>query len=109
MIHARDDYNRFQDPALDNPSLLAPGSSPIAADEPVFLLRAHDRHFVSMLEHYARLVDNDENVSLGDSAVFHTLLFRHAELAKAWQSAHGCKSPDLHYASNGPFEGDSEE
>ena len=31
MIHARDDYNRIQDPA-----------GKIPADEPVFLLRAQD-------------------------------------------------------------------
>ena len=40
MIHARVDYNRIQDPALENPSLLAGNSKPIASDEPVFLLRA---------------------------------------------------------------------
>lgn len=37
MIHARPDYNRFQDPAIDDPSLLGEGSTPIRVDEPVML------------------------------------------------------------------------
>lgn len=43
MIHARSDYNRIQDPAVDDPSLLSEGSTPIGVDEPVFLLRAKDQ------------------------------------------------------------------
>ena len=43
MIHARNDYNRIQDPAISDPSLLSPGSSPIGKDEPVFLIRGKDQ------------------------------------------------------------------
>lgn len=42
MKHLRKDYDRIQDPAIADPSLLAPGCKPIAEDEPVFLLRAQD-------------------------------------------------------------------
>lgn len=34
---------RIQDPGLADSTLLAPGTTPIAADEPVFLLRASDK------------------------------------------------------------------
>lgn len=55
MIHARDDYNRIQDPGVENPSLLPKGATPIAEDEPVFLIRAQDRLSVEALEYYAFL------------------------------------------------------
>lgn len=42
MKHARPDYNRIQDPGLHEPSLVREGATPIAEDEPVFLLRASD-------------------------------------------------------------------
>lgn len=45
MKHARDDYNRIQDPA-----------GLIPADEPVFLLRAQDKHAAETLRYYAHLV-----------------------------------------------------
>jgi len=45
MKHARDDYNRIQDP-----------SGLIPSDEPVFLLRAQDQHAAATLRHYASLV-----------------------------------------------------
>jgi hypothetical protein len=45
MKHARDDYNRIQDPA-----------GLIPDDEPVFLLRGQDRHAAEAVEHYASLV-----------------------------------------------------
>jgi hypothetical protein len=44
MIHARDDYNRIQDPA-----------GKIPADEPVFLLRAQDELAARAVEFYAGL------------------------------------------------------
>jgi hypothetical protein len=56
MKHAMKHYNRIQDPGLTNPDLLD-GHSPIAEDEPVFLLRARDvlapgtvRYWASSLE-----------------------------------------------------------
>lgn len=42
MKHARDDYNRIQDPA-----------GLIPDDEPVFLLRAQDRHAAATVRSYA--------------------------------------------------------
>lgn len=45
MKHARDDYNRIQDPA-----------GLIPADEPVFLLRAQDKHAAEAVSYYAWLV-----------------------------------------------------
>ena len=45
MIHARSDYDRIQDPAVSDPSLLSEGSTPIGDDEPVFLIRASDQAF----------------------------------------------------------------
>jgi hypothetical protein len=62
MLHARPDYNRIQDPALNDPSLLSPGSTPIAAEEPVFLLRAQDVTAAAVLRFWAYLnKDGDSN------------------------------------------------
>ncbi len=44
MIHAREDYNRIQDPA-----------NKIPADEPVFLLRAQDALACKAVAYYAEL------------------------------------------------------
>jgi hypothetical protein len=65
MIHARNDYNRIQDPGLENPDLISNGSTPIAADEPVFLLRAQDRTAAEVVRYWAQcqqqLSDHDAN------------------------------------------------
>jgi hypothetical protein len=96
MIHARDDYNRMQDPALDDPDLLSPGSTPIGTDEPVVLFRAQDRHMIAVLEHYRDLVDADEHQKNETARLEVTeALDDHLERVRAWQAAHGCKSPDL--------------
>lgn len=57
MRHARKDYDRIQDPALTDPSL-ALGSTPIAEDEPVFLLRASDDLAPEVVREWAALYDN---------------------------------------------------
>ncbi len=62
MIHARSDYSRFQDPALKKPELLGEGSTPIADDEPVFLLRAQDKHAAAAVRYYAMLLVEDPDV-----------------------------------------------
>ncbi len=62
MRHARTDYDRFQDPALNDPSLLGEGSYPIAADEPVFLLRANDKHAAKAVAYYAMRLSQDTEV-----------------------------------------------
>ena len=62
MKHARPDYNRIQDPALYEPGLLSEGSTPIGEDEPVFLLRAQDKHAAKMLIIYAAELEADPDV-----------------------------------------------
>ena len=62
MRHARKDYDRFQDPAVDDASLLGEGSTPIAPDEPVFLLRAQDRHAAKVVAFYAGMLESDPEV-----------------------------------------------
>jgi hypothetical protein len=89
MKHARPDYERFQDPAIDNPELLGIGSTPIAEDEPVFLLRAKDKHFIPMLMQYLRMIYNDASEEMLDA------VNAHIGLAREWQDEHGTKTPDM--------------
>ena len=78
MIHARDDYNRIQDPA-----------GKIGHDEPVFLLRAQDRYFIPMLVAYREhLLAN----RLYDMA---HLIDEHIDRAKIWQRFNTTKIPDV--------------
>jgi len=89
MIHARKDYNRFQDPALENPELLGEGSTPIGEDEPVFLLRARDEHFQRMLMFYVLLVEEDNSSDMVSAVM------AHKKLSREWQTRHGTKTPDM--------------
>lgn len=50
MRHAREDYNRFQDPA-----------GLIPKDEPVFILRGQDKYAPQTVEFYATLVEDGKN------------------------------------------------
>jgi len=90
MRHARADYIRFQDPALENPSLLSEGSTAIAEDEPVMLFRAKDRLFVSVLEHYKRELFRIEAAPNMIYAVD-----EHIEEAREWQLLNGTHVPDM--------------
>lgn len=81
MKHARPDYNRIQDPAINDPSLLSEGSTPIGKDEPVFLLRAQDRTAAQVVAYWAwlneRIHDHDPKaVAFAKS---------HAKLMDQWQ------------------------
>jgi hypothetical protein len=76
MRHARDDYNRIQDPA-----------GLIPDDEPVFLLRGQDRHAASTLEHYAERV-----AAAGGDELIVRLTLEQASRMRMW-SKH--KEPDL--------------
>lgn len=76
MIHARIDYNRFQDP-----------EGKIGEDEPVILFRAQDEHFIQVLAFYLAMVGADEDMRAALSI--------HICRAHAWQEAHGCKRPDM--------------
>lgn len=54
MIHARDDYNRMQDPA-----------GKIPADEPVLLFRAQDKHTAMVARFYRELLQSDPETTPG--------------------------------------------
>ena len=51
MLHARADYNRFQDPE---------GKIPV--DEPVMLFRAQDKYTARVVMFYAKLLEEDPAV-----------------------------------------------
>lgn len=89
MIHARSDYNRIQDPAVSDPSLLSEGSSPIAEDEPVFLVRASDRAFVETLQAW-----RESHLRNGGDTKMADAVNRHIELALEWQSNNRRKIAD---------------
>lgn len=78
MKHARRDYDRIQDPGLQNPDLVAPGSSPISQDEPVFLLRGSDITASAVVMFWARL---NEEVG-GDARAIHLARQQAVEMAK---------------------------
>lgn len=89
MKHARSDYDRFQDPALYDNSLLPEGSTPIGADEPVMLFRAQDKLFISVLNHY-----RDCLLGTGNKIMVR-MVDDHIRAVREWQDAHGCKYPDV--------------
>jgi hypothetical protein len=78
--HAREDYNRIQDPA-----------GKIGDDEPVFLLRAKDKYAPMALIGWIAMQLNDPN---HDGALI-DLAVGHVRAMQQWQAANGCKVPDL--------------
>lgn len=73
MIHARDDYNRIQDP-----------EGKIEQDEPVFLLRAKDPLFIPILQIYAFLYGY---ISASNKFNFmYNTLMNHIILATEWRN-----------------------
>lgn len=76
MRHARNDYNRIQDPA-----------GLIPEDEPVFLFRGQDKYASAILRFYASLVAADKPAS---PIVKATL--RQADAMDAWGTK---KAPDM--------------
>lgn len=88
MIHARQDYNRFQDPAIDDPALLGDGSTPIGVDEPVMLFRAKDENFIPVLIEYRNMVWNT-------SRPVADLVNQQIDRARKWQKDNPTKTPDL--------------
>lgn len=80
MLHARNDYNRIQDPALK-----------IGKDEPVFLARAKDKHFIPLLEAYLYLVTSEEHYDTGIVMAIR----EHIERARRWQRGNVVHSPDM--------------
>lgn len=85
MIHARQDYNRIQDPL-----------NKIPADEPVFMVRAQDKNAASTARYWAELNDLDD----GDPRLS-ALARKHADLMDAWPVK---KIPDLPRMSNDPVD-----
>lgn len=79
MKHARQDYDRIQDP-----------SGAIPDDEPVFLLRAQDVTAPEVLEHWAHLQFNR-----GGSEEMARMASNHARAMREWQAANGSKLADL--------------
>jgi hypothetical protein len=79
MKHARDDYNRIQDPA-----------GKIGEDEPVMLFRAQDRLMGEVLIKYLELLKQN-----GAKADIQQAVHEHINATLAWQRQHGCKTPDL--------------
>lgn len=89
MIHARNDYNRIQDPALNDPSLLSEGSSAIAEDEPVFLVRASDQAFGDTLVAWMKA-----HLDAGGDPLMTTAVAAHLGKAIAWQERNRRKVAD---------------
>lgn len=79
MLHARQDYNRIQDP--DNL---------IPENEPVFLLRASDCIAPAIVEAWAGLAE-----ASGSKKDIVQLARNHAKLMREWQANHGSKVADL--------------
>lgn len=75
MKHARDDYNRIQDPA-----------GLIPDDEPVFLLRAQDQLACMAVAYYASLCEQAQTPEIAAKAR------AHADAMAAWPKK---KVPDL--------------
>lgn len=97
MLHAREDYQRIQDP--DAPSDDNPEGRGIPADEPVFLLRAKDLLAPGAVRQWARELHRmaamegpglrqDELLATASAA------WAHAERMQDWQRQHGAKVPD---------------
>ena len=93
MIHARSDYDRIQDPALNDPSLLSEGSSPIGKDEPVFLLRASDQAFSDAVVAWMKA-----HVDAGGDPEVAKAAAKHLGSAIAWQGKNRCKLADAPYS-----------
>lgn len=76
MIHAREDYNRIQDPA-----------GKIGTEEPVFLLRAQDMTAPAIVRAWA--TEQKKYVHADQKAI--ALAEAHADRMEQWQRDHGCK------------------
>ena len=85
MLHAREDYQRIQDP-----------SGKIPVDEPVFLIRGQDVLGASILRIYAHLASAE-----GVSSEMIKLTLMQADRMDVWERK---KVPDL--PNNNPFYGD---
>lgn len=78
MKFTRDDYNKR----------IVDTAKKIPADEPVFLLRAQDKHAPSTLRFYAKLLEEDGNIEMAEE------LKAHARQMIVWQKSVKVKNPD---------------
>ena len=79
MKHAREDYNRIQDPA-----------GLIGEDEPVFLLRAKDKTAPNIVRKWAM-----KQVNQGSEDPCIEVALKWADVMEEWQKKNGCKLADL--------------
>ncbi len=85
MLHAREDYNRIQDP-----------ENKIGENEPVFIVRAKDSFSTHTMLAWADAVlfegqlknDNKLKAMAG-------MVYEHVKKTIEWQNENGCKNPDL--------------
>ncbi len=78
MIHAREDYNRIQDP-----------EGLIPEDEPVFLLRGKDNYAPTVIRMWCDMV---EDVSEDHALAKHVREF--ADFMERWQENNATQNPD---------------
>ncbi len=81
MLHARKDYNRRIQDVEDV----------IPEDEPVFLLRAQDKHAPATLDNYSNLVAKGEN----PDQILIANTVAHAKAMRKWQDENVVKEPDM--------------
>ena len=79
MKHARDDYNRIQDPA-----------NLIPKDEPVFIIRGQDRVGPATVRYWASKAED----AGADQSIIEAARWQ-AKQMESWQLEHGSKIPDL--------------
>jgi hypothetical protein len=85
MLHARSDYQRFQDPA-----------GKIGEDEPVMLFRAQDKFMPVVLAFYYGLLVSDD----GTNSDIRAAVLSHIKAVNHWQGKNGCKTPDVPQSSS---------
>ncbi len=78
MKFTREDYNRR----------IVDKDERIPTDEPVFLLRAQDKHAPSTLRFYAGLLEESGNIEMAEE------LRQHAKEMLIWQKSKKVKEPD---------------
>ncbi|MBE3086337.1 MAG: hypothetical protein IMZ64_09000 [Bacteroidetes bacterium] len=78
MRHAREDYNRIQDPL-----------NLIPTDEPVFLLRGQDKLAPATLRHWATMAIKNKLYDIAN------VVLRWADEMEEWQKLNASKLPDL--------------
>lgn len=87
MIHARDDYNRIQDP-----------ENKIGEDEPVFLVRAKDRFSIKAMQAWVDAALLEAGLGEKEDLELKRMAGKvQGHIAKTieWQVKNGSKVPDL--------------